>query len=182
MKLIKERYQRRVKFDDLLNFIGRQTPLLNNPEYSRAAFSDGKDKLVPVKTFKTKSRKEGTRRQTVGQFPSCTEGYTLDTCPHFESLDTFDSGRMNVLREHWLCSKCFRPTNQNHFSKICRSKPQCAVCGERHQTPLHGAITAAALKRQSIKSRTSLLSVVQVYLSHAHCPQNCILVYAMLDP
>ena len=179
--LLKEREQRRAVFNDLVSFIERQTNLLNNPEYSRAAFTGNKDRTSSMKAFATGVTADGEQQSRAKSWSCrlCQGNHQLEKCLQFETLDV--DGRLEVLKTNRLCFGCFRSTNPNHYSKVCGSKPKCELCGDKHQTLLHGSITVAAVQRPDTQSRISL-SVMQVFVSHESNPNHRVKVYAMLDP
>ena len=61
----------------------------------------------------------GEARELTG--PSCNfckTGHESPNCPVFNDKSLGD--RWKLVQENKLCFNCFKPSNQKHFSKICR--------------------------------------------------------------
>ena len=68
---------------------------------------------------------------------------------------------------------------------MCRSKPDCGLCGEKHQTLIHDS-AIQSFKVNAVKDngrcKNVNLSVLPVSVYHEDTPSAAITVYALLDP
>ena len=175
---IKRKKDRLVSLKDIINFVETQTDLVSNPEFSRTAYSEGKEKLV--RTFATAVE---TPRRIDQKCAFCSEDHVINQCESFEPLSVKE--KLEFLYNSRLCYGCFKPTNRNHYSSVCCNKPECTRCGGKHQTMLCESeislFSVNAVKNCSLRPDISL-SIIPVSLSHKKDPSQSVTVYAMLDP
>ena len=93
--------------------------------------------------------------QTVPSCRFCKGGHGSLNCPEFNGKSVDD--RWKLVQESKLCFNCLKPTNNKHFSKICR-QPKCPVvnCGKRHHKLLHSQPLFAATENRTNTTLTGL--------------------------
>ena len=166
------------QFEDLVSFVNFQCKLMTNPDYSKEAFNEGKErKPTSVKTFVAGISKSSAKAVSCLE---CGEDHKFDECAILaeRSIDE----RLNFVKEHHLCFSCLKPTSKTHYSKICKEPVSCMQCGNAHPSLLHDddpTVCNATVRKTKAKSVS--LCVVPVLLHHVSEPERKIPVYAMLD-
>ena len=158
-----------------------QEQSMKHADKSRAAFSETREKSYQFKAMATAVEEDRPEDDFKGICFLCGRDHWLDTCEEFAAKPLEE--RMDFLKKEKLCFGCFRKTNHYHYSSVCRSKPECNVCGERHQTLLHNSIDPS-FKVSAVKHPCSSvnLSVLPVSICHESAPNSRVTVYALLDP
>ena len=177
--------KRQVEFNDLLEFIEFTTLLMNNPEFSRDAFNELRDKRPSypnnLKNFGTKLGDSVPCDTT--SCGLCKDEHFIESCTDYLKLSSED--RMNLVKSNRLCFSCLLPTNSGHYSRICKSKLKCNTCQEVHPTSLHeyhqGQIKVANTKTSEGVNDFVSLNMVQVHVFHKSDPEKILKVYALLD-
>ena len=128
-------------FEKLVNFIERQSLIVNNPRYKTQNQSQGKDaKPVGVKrtTFATSTSSTGgaTGHSAGNDKKECgfcnRGGHTAYSCRNLEAKSHEE--KMAWLKSNRYCFSCIR---QGHRSDSCTNKSTCRQCQGRHPTILH---------------------------------------------
>ena len=131
---IKETKLRESDFSDLVDFADYQSQLVNNPEYSRDAFSEIKDRSSAnprVRNFLI----GGTEQKKASGWYLCSSNHLLDSCGTFAEMTL--EGRLSFIKERRLCFGCLLPTNPNHYYRVCERKMTCTICNGKHPTSLY---------------------------------------------
>jgi hypothetical protein len=132
------------------------------------------------------------------------DNHELDFC--FSFLGKPWSERHEFIKDSKLCFGCLKLAG--HRSKQCSDRLTCRTCGKSHPTSLHKAqpdtttmaasssnssadssknantsmVSAIAHNSASISDRCRLsTSILPVYVFSTDCPENKVLVYALLD-
>ena len=178
---IRMSFHREPKFDDLIDFVDKETVLANDPLYSREAMSGD-------------SRNDTSRRQAVRNFNTdlskclfCNEGHDIDICPDFEKLDRKEKGNWAMKS-----GRCFSCLKRGHLAKECNRPRKCEECGGKHPTSFHGYRKALSKPEdihpegssETIESHAirndDFISMCTVPVS-IKLNQNRVLTYALLD-
>ena len=179
---IKETKLRESDFSDLVDFADYQSQLVNNPEYSRDAFSEIKDRSSAnprVRNFLI----GGTEQKKASGCYLCSSNHLLDSCGTFAEMTL--EGRLSFIKERRLCFGCLLPTNPNHYYRVCERKMTCTICNGKHPTSLHEGniqrVTVVHTQASEIYGEVVSLSVVPVEVWHEVDPSKKVSVYALLD-
>ena len=62
--------------------------------------------------------------------------HSTSDCRKFSGQSNAEKARL--VREHRLCTSCLGRTTPSHKALNCATKTGCQICGERHNTQLHG--------------------------------------------
>ena len=161
-----------VCFKHVLEFIELQSKMANNPNFSRDAIADGKDRRNAVKSFVTSLGAVETPCQY------CSRNHALENCASFESLKL--SEVLGFIVHKRLCYSCLKPTSNSHYSKICQDAATCRICNKHHPTALHEqhiSVNRVVTRSGSVVG----LCVVPVELFCEGNPTRSSIVYALLD-
>ena len=170
-------------FNDLVEFLHRQTSYLNNPEYSGEAFSDlreGRHESAHVKTYATKFDFDWNPHSAVQRY-FCQESHTLENCQGIAALSI--SKKIEFIAKRKICFMCFRPMSKTHYANICKAKVQCEICNKIHPTLLHEYHRPVSVNALKSPNPSQFISscVIPVLLYDKRYPDAKIEVYAMLD-
>ena len=182
---IERKKLRESDFKDLITFLDIQINLMSHPDYSREAYQEHKDKRTSALALRTYASQVNNdemdeRRRSVSCF-CCKDQHVLEECETFERMAVEDT--VKFLSEQHLCYGCFRPTNKQHYARICRRKMTCSICNASHPTLLHEHFyKSISVARVEAKFNGVIsLCVVPVVLAHQRYPEIRISLYAMLD-
>lgn len=155
---MQERGDRRVKFNDLVEFINKQAKIALHPVFGDIKDSttakpftikqnSNKDqkRVVMKKSFTTsaipldiqeKDTKTMENTNYVKPTPQaclfCNGGHIIDLCGKFKGKP--HNEKLEFLKGKGLCFSCLK---QGHMSKLCKRKVSCEVCSLAHHTLLH---------------------------------------------
>ena len=164
-----------VSFKHVLQFVKLQSTKANNPNLSRDAIADGKDKKNAVRSFATRSGASDTVSKTC-QY--CSGSHELDDFTSFESLSL--NNALEFIIQKRLCYSCLKPTSHSHYSNICQDAANCRTCNKNHPTALHEQ--HFSVNRVTARSGSIVgLCVVPVELFCDENPKRTLTVYALLD-
>lgn len=104
-------------FEDLLNFISKQTVWMNDVHYGLG---------------KPHSQRKTTLVTSTLRCLCCNENHALHRCDKFIGM-VLDE-RCGFVYKHHLCINCLKP---NHVQRFCKSKPFDRICTRKHNTLLH---------------------------------------------
>ena len=106
------------KFDDLLKFFEKETEILNDPAYSKAALGE-----INIITSRA-TRVQGTPA-IVEECPICKGAHDIEDCEEYLKLD-IDNRHKTVFRKN-LCFSCLTLIGDDHVAKNCLNK-RSVVC------------------------------------------------------
>ena len=86
--------------------------------------------------------------------------------------------RKRLIFEKRLCFACLSPTTENHRAENCPQRKVCLTCNESHPTCLHLSVSTI---RQPTPGSVTSMPIVPVVVHHKDHPDQCVIVYAMLD-
>lgn len=159
---IQERSKKRARFSDLVNFLHKQSKVMNDPLFGDIKELISTDKKEKAKNAVKDTKKDGYKRSTfatvtatcvedsVKQSPAsksesssnsvalskpcafCGKNHTLEMCRVLR--DKPHKERIEVLKKAGMCFSCL---NKGHLSKDCKKKMSCHICLHKHPTVLH---------------------------------------------
>ena len=163
---------REAKFEDLLKFFEKETEVLNDPAYSKAALGE----INAITSRATRVQ----RTPTIGdECPICKGSHDIEDCEEYLKLD-IDNRHKTVFRNN-LCFSCLSLIGDDHVAKNCSNKRMCRVCNKSHPTTLHGGNEASSFHTSVTNQSAISMCVVPVQLWHASSPDRKIVVYALID-
>lgn len=195
----------------MAEFVQKEARIACNPITSSFLLSSSSldDKLPKrAKTFSTSAQTKDHKLKTLESPPGfkprlpclvCKEEqHGIAKCPAFASKSMGD--KRSFIHQNHLCFGCLR---KGHFTKDCRMRHICGICGQRHPTCLHekrerrfkevvnrvstpsegktGQEVHRILSHVLVRNATATSSIVPVFLSSVNEPQKKILTYALLD-
>ena len=137
---------RDVSFGELVNFVSRESRLLNMPVFGtlkgpQIKSNLSKNDLSPVHKLPTRTTttmatevvRDKPRAATNLSCPCCgRSNHSLDDCSIFKGK-TYEERREFIL-SNGLCFGCLR---RGHLSKQCISRLTCEICRKKHPTLIH---------------------------------------------
>ncbi|XP_014672734.1 PREDICTED: uncharacterized protein LOC106813180 [Priapulus caudatus] len=196
-------------FHIFANFVEEEAEIACYPVTSRQGLKDGMSERMKsfpeVRSFPTASKPSygdmrGAERRQESSCLVCKSQHSLDKCKTFCQQDI--DARKKFIRLKGLCYGCLRG---GHMTRNCRQMSTCAVCNERHPTPLHGDTwrsssygkadertrdnaglpsgmpghhSRSMMNKTGINSKSAM--IVPVWLSHQSLPEEK-MTYALLD-
>ena len=146
--MIRQKSLREPKLTDLIDFISKETVLVNDSLFSRHAVSqyvggqhklDRKDqKKGKIKNFLTGSIDETpiAKLKSPKKCPVCEKLHDIEDCP--VHLTKSVEERSKLLYKLKLCYCCLEPISNDQNARKCLKRETCNVRKERHLTTLHG--------------------------------------------
>ena len=156
---IMQNKKKEISFDDLVQFIDKETRIIKNPYFGKHLF-DGTEKIRSSEIRNTKlSRnveegfRKGQRNDNNGQRMGapfydrklnvnntktglscwfCKGSHLVDDCSEINRMS--HENRLEVIKNLNLCFSCLRG---GHTSRNCGFRKKCSVCGMNHPTLLH---------------------------------------------
>ena len=125
------RYQRRVCFEDLVEFLHQASNAANDPIF-------GNEALFGASKSSVKGKREDHKEISFTAFTKprecylCSGDHLLKDCPQFKEMSVEE--RSGVVRNKKLCFRCF---GMRHGVKTCKIRVSCSKCRKNHQTLLH---------------------------------------------
>lgn len=149
---LQEKCRRRATFSDITDFIEKQVKILSDPIFGNIQDSHlminrstSKPKLQPhfgirgtsfattMAPLETKSPPATEcKKQNSRTCLCCGGGHILDVCPQMEKKTHKE--KIGFLRDKSICFGCLCI---GHFSKDCKKRISCAMCGLQHPNILH---------------------------------------------
>jgi hypothetical protein len=183
-----------VLFDDLVNFVDKQSQIAKHPVFSAEALMDvdNKNKQIDNKSFLSSARRAKTvcavsaatnvpleSSVLTAVTPSkpkmqtclmCSKPHDLDDCNIYLSRTLDD--RRKYLIENRLCFSCYGHTSKTHDARTCRRRRKCKMCGKLHPTGLHGyrrpVEHSSAVESNNIQSEETDLKTVTSCATDVH--------------
>ncbi|XP_033098946.1 uncharacterized protein LOC117102676 [Anneissia japonica] len=172
---------RRVEFKDFVEFVERQSRILDNP-----TFGDIKEEKTSHKPI---HKHGGTFAVTDTRSCShCKGNHTLSKCSRFDGLPR--EAKSEFIRKNKLCYGCL---GAGHLSKNCSRRHTCVKCKKGHPTTLHRGVVneMSASAGGSVKEEVTAscdngegncaLAIVPVQV-RAQRGSKVVITYAFLDP
>ena len=137
---IRRRHLREPDFADIIHFVDDEATLANDSLFSKEALYGYVDKKEApnqrkqLKTYLTAAEEKTEEIVNVCQF--CHKSHDLDSCPEYKKKSVEE--RSKFLFQKKLCYGCYTPISSEHNTRICKQRPVCDICSERHPTGLHG--------------------------------------------
>ena len=134
------------KLAAFIEFVERETILVNDPLYSREAILHSSSRDRPpgkkghkhLKALATKTEPSDTKQiPKKDKFICCNKSYhDLEDCPEFTKKDVQE--RSKFVGQQKLCYGCYLPISPDHNARSCNQRKVCKICSKRHPTSLHG--------------------------------------------
>ena len=130
--------------DKLLQFLERQSSILESIEYTSSNLKQGIDNqnkfknqnvsVVPAKPLHTKVETGNNKNNKSVNIKCviCSEAHLFQFCPKYK-IKSIDQ-RKEFLDKSERCYNCL---GLKHLAEKCFSKKRCIVCGGKHHTTLH---------------------------------------------
>ena len=149
---IKEKDGRFVCFSDLVSFVEVEARVASHSAFGRQMFKKttvgkSKEREVKVRFNRTETREK--------QCKFCNQDHSLENCPGFAKRPL--SSRQEFIVQNRLCFGCFRG---GHFSRTCRNRLSCSVCGGKHATVMHVFAPAGTAGESAQPRRREAMSPV----------------------
>ena len=206
---IRTRYGKEPALSDLIDFVDKETILVNDPLFSKEAV----DQFVEQKEKQERSRRQGGLKNYAvlseenkpdknkkqddtsdnSKCPACNTNnqHDLDDCKTFMSLSIEE--RSKFLYKNKLCYGCYKMISKQHNGKSCKQRRTCKICKGNHPTGLHGykpkkedskdgtKKEELTFKNASVKcSKVISMSVVPIKICHPNS-DKVLAIHAMLD-
>ena len=124
------RENRRILFQDMVDFLGRASQAANDPLFSnQALFGNSAPKRKEEKTSSGCFSTQTTQKKTCSL---CQQDHHLSACRLFKEKDFKE-------KQEFIFSKklCFRCLNFGHRANTCRKKYTCSLCQGNHMNVMH---------------------------------------------
>lgn len=150
---IEEDNSSRVKFEDLVDFVGREARVASNPSYGHAMYNSSSVR-AQAGQYKTSPQARApkpliaaTQAQSTPHTLECLyckrSNHSTDGCRSLQS--TSNEERWAFIRNMSLCFSCLK---RGHRSSACNRRANCSFCRGNHPTATHADYLQQSQNRQ----------------------------------